>query len=460
MNADFALPISRFVSRSSLAECALVSRQWHAAFTPVLWHSLSIQPTKQHNIFVSLDNLTNFLASTHSLIPSYIKHIDFSLFAKTPEQIYSSVQTDVFHIITSKCLNLNSLNLSGCWFLSDEYIFYSRDTLNPLNSFSIHEKKELGNVTRISRMGKLQSLDISDCVNLSPNGVLAILNQCPELKELDLSENLNCEKIVVNLPRICPNLTTLKLRDVVINDEILIQSITCLPHLSHLDLTNSLQISNTSLFTFLSPTPPASTSKLPHSEHSNPITTQLRSLILKNCVKLTTSTISTIAYSPKTPFLSTLDISGITLNSTPVEAFTALLRNLTYLLTLSVSHTLIDSFTSGYSTPTKEVHPAINLFNNSSVRNLTVTDVNQSTSGWFLWGLGGCKNVKKVVVWRYTYECDYIVSRFYVDTEVESGSKSEGGSGDGWRRMLVDEKFAEEFNAMFAGCEMEVKVLT
>ncbi|KAI5096567.1 S-phase kinase-associated protein 2, partial [Silurus meridionalis] len=253
---ELLLGIFSRLSLQDLLRTSRVCKRWHRlAFDESLWHSADLVGKAQLNgeLGQVLTAGVSRLRCPHSCIgdpcfkntqPLRIQHLDLSS---------CTVETSVLEDILSRCRRLQNLSVEGL-VLSDPILqSLSKNTeLVRLNlcgctGFSADSLTEM-----LQSCNKVEELNVSWC-NFSSEHVQAVVNSVPStITQLNISgyrQNLTMEDVKALVER-CPNLTHLDLSDSVLVTVDSFPFLQQLSSLSHLALSRCYQIHPAALIEF------------------------------------------------------------------------------------------------------------------------------------------------------------------------------------------------------------------
>ncbi|KAL1408918.1 SCF ubiquitin ligase complex subunit [Vanrija albida] len=204
---ELLIHIMRYLpANGDLLSAMQVSRTWCLAGYPLLWQKPALSTVEGFASFVRV------LASPKTLLPyaDIIKRLSVAGFAR-------EINDDLFRGIAA-CKRLERLTLSGAVHLSPKALNDVFRELNDLIAIDVSGVTDVDDTVAQEiaiSCPKTQGLNLTDCKQLTDEGLLAIAASMKNLRRIKLS---SCQRLtdrsIVALVRACPLLLELDLADV------------------------------------------------------------------------------------------------------------------------------------------------------------------------------------------------------------------------------------------------------
>ena len=368
----------------------MTSKHWRGIALPQIFNNpvfgssgLTLTGVKSFNTFCAL--LTSGLSAESKAL---IHELDLT---NIDESLYENVRPDWLKIVVSNCVNLRSLKVSGCGFMSDEVVAEASE--------SVHLS--------------LRKLDVSQTQHLSNSSIVKLLCIFPGIVSLDLSHlPLVNDDVMHAVSTHCVLLGELRANFTLASD-VSVYYLLSLEHLQSLSFTGCTNI----------------TDEFAKFFSSGPIAASLRELAVGKNMRLTDAVIEDLSQSPLPKTLRILDIGGCTnikLAPSAFGVFSSFIGQTVEKLTISYP-----IFNNRDKRFIEDLHRFQNL------ERLILTDIDEQCDGDFLIRvIHSLHKLQKLALFRIPFECDSIITEMYTEKKRSA-------------HMLIDDSFVDYISQKF-----------
>ncbi|KAK8124040.1 SCF E3 ubiquitin ligase complex F-box protein grrA [Apiospora kogelbergensis] len=201
---------ARLSTPAELFKCMLVSRRWARNVVEMLWHRPSCNSWERHMLICQ----TLALDQPTFAYPEFIKRLNLAALA--PNVSDGSV------LPLAVCSRVERLTLTNCKDLSDDGLIALVKNNPNLLALDISQDSKVNNeVSKITEASifaiadncrKLQGLNVSGCKNISNESMIALAESCKYIKRLKLNDcdQLN-DSAILAFANNCPNILEIDL---------------------------------------------------------------------------------------------------------------------------------------------------------------------------------------------------------------------------------------------------------